>query len=88
MRLPTDTGIGLGGAEREAADRAEDRASARAAEPGFLQSRSGMVGSSRAASAGFVGHYIDADGNSYSRWILGSAKFSEPWRFGPNTGVG
>lgn len=85
MRLPTETGTGLGAAEQEAARRAEDRASAGAAEPGFLQQRSGLTASSRAASTQFGGNYIDADGNAYGRWVLGVAKFSEPWRLGPKT---
>ena len=85
MRLPTDRGTGIGAAERETAYRAEQRAEASAAEPGFTQSRAGMSGSSQAASATFAGFYIDADGNGYKRWILGESKFSEPWRFGPNS---
>lgn len=86
MRLPLDSGSGIGAAERETAYRAEERASARAVEPGFVQSRADMSGSSQAASTRFAGHYIDAEGNSYVRWILGVAKFSDAWRFGPNSG--
>ncbi len=88
MRQPTGKGIGVGAGEREAANRAEDRASALAAEPGFVQSRTNMSGSSEAASAETTGMYIDENGNSFERWVLGTAKFSNPWQFGPNTGQG